>query len=326
MAVPVLDIRPLFAEHLPARAAFDHQLGEVLEQVGAAVLSHLPAAAQPSQARSAQLNAFFELPYDEKMALALKRTDPTSKRMWRGYMNHRQNDLLLNEMYDIGRNPAVTEPADFVGFAMITEATPFPESAAASWHTAVAEYYSAYYCLSQALVRSLARYLGKDPDHAEQRFNNHNSTLRLLNYPVPPTKQDYAEKGVEIHEHEGQARAQIGIPHTDAAGLSFLWQTPGGGLQVQTRDQRWVDVPRVSGGVSLHCGECFGLMTADRMPATPHRVLSTGQARQAVGFFLEPGIGESVDPWPGIGQPDPTPDPDRRYGPWILKRYGYIKG
>jgi isopenicillin N synthase-like dioxygenase len=324
MTIPVLDITPLLEVRTSSRDALDQQLGQALEQLGAAVLTGLPEDAAVSREKCAVLNAFFDHPIEEKMALALNRTEPSSKRMWRGYMNHRKNDLLLNEMYDVGREPPVTGPNDFEGFKLVAERTPFPEHASAAWHEARERYYAAYFAVSLALVRSIARYLRKEPQHAEARFADHNSTLRLLNYPLPPAGKDYESEAVEHHEHEGQKRAQIGMPHTDAAGLSFLWQTPGGGLQAQDRQGHWQDVPRVSGAVSVHCGESFGLMTANRMPATPHRVLSTGQARQAVGFFLEPGIGASVDPWPDAGDPDPKPEPDRRYGPWILKRYGYI--
>lgn len=38
-------------------------------------------------------------------------------------------------------------------------------------------------------------------------------------------------------------------------------------------------------------------MTEDRFQATPHRVLGKGNARQSIGFFLEPNLHGSVKPF-----------------------------
>ena len=207
---------------------------------------------------------------------------------------------------------------------MIAEETPFPSSLPQSWHAAIAAYDHAMYEVSLSVVASLARYLGKDEAHAAARFAAHNSTLRLLNYPLPPSDKDYTTSNVDLHQDKGKVRAEIGNAHTDSAAISFLWQTPGGGLQAQARNGDWFDVPRVEGACSVHIGEALGAMTAAIMPATPHRVLSTGAARQAIGFFLEPAIHASVMEWPNKGEAETAVQPDHRYGPWILNRYGYI--
>ncbi|MEM7116941.1 MAG: 2OG-Fe(II) oxygenase family protein [Chloroflexota bacterium] len=324
LAVPIINIEPLRNSPSAEREATDQALGDAAREVGAAVLTGLPEAAIVTMERAAQLNAIFELPYDEKMTVALNRTDPNAKRYWRGYMNRLNDGWIVNEMYDIGRKNAAIGSADFKGYDMIAEETPFPISLPQSWHAAIAAYDYAMYEVSLSVVAALARYLGKDEAHAAARFAQHNSTLRLLNYPLPPADKDYATSNVDLHQDKGKVRAEIGNAHTDSAALSFLWQTPGGGLQAQARNGDWLDVPRVEGGCSVHIGEAFGTMTADMMPATPHRVLSTGAARQAIGFFLEPAIHASVMEWPNKGEGETAVRPDDRYGPWILNRYGYV--
>lgn len=324
LTVPIIDIEPLRKPSSAARDAVDEALGQAAREIGAAVLTGLPEAAVLTMERAAQLNALFELPYDEKTTVALNRTDPASNRFWRGYMNRLNDGWIVNEMYDIGRKNAAIGAADFKGYQMIAEETPFPTSLPQSWHKAIAAYDQAMYEVSLSIVAALARHLGKDEAHAAARFAQHNSTLRLLNYPLPPADKDYATSNVDLHQENGQVRAEIGNAHTDSAALSFLWQTPGGGLQAQARNGDWLDVPRVDGACSVHMGEAFGTMTGDVMPATPHRVLSTGAARQAIGFFLEPGIHASVMPWPNKGEAETAVHPDHRYGPWILNRYGYV--
>ncbi|MEM7334730.1 MAG: 2OG-Fe(II) oxygenase family protein [Chloroflexota bacterium] len=322
--VPIIDIRPLQSPPSPERDTIDQQLGVAGKEIGAAVLTGLPETAVLTIKRAAQLNAFFELPLKEKMALALNRTDPSSNRYWRGYMNRLNSGWIVNEMYDIGRQKAAIGVNDFKGYEMIAEETPFPINMPQSWLEDILAYDQTMFEVSLLIIRSLARYLGKAEEHAVARFTNHNSTLRLLNYPLPPTSKDYVDSTVDMHQHNGQTRAEIGNAHTDAACLSFLWQTPGGGLQAQARNGEWLDVPRLEGACSVHMGEAFGTMTDDVMPATPHRVLSTGAARQAIGFFLEPAIHASVTPWPNLGEAEAPIKPSERYGPWILNRYGYV--
>ena len=84
LAVPIINIKPLRNPPSAQRDATDQALGNATREVGAAVLTGLPEAAILTMERAVQLNAIFELPYDEKMTVALNRIDPNAKRYWRG--------------------------------------------------------------------------------------------------------------------------------------------------------------------------------------------------------------------------------------------------
>ena len=113
--------------------------------------------------------------------------------------------------------------------------------------------------------------------------------------------------------------------HTDAAGVSLLWQAQPG-LQAQSRDGIWRDVPPVANCISVHLGDVLEIMTDGRVPATPHRVLDKGCARQSIGFFLEPALGAKLS---AVQPEDPPVVIDEEaargtYGWHLLRRmHGY---
>jgi isopenicillin N synthase-like dioxygenase len=113
------------------------------------------------------------------------------------------------------------------------------------------------------------------------------------------------------------------VRHTDASGLSLLWQQQPG-LQAQAPDGTWRDVPTVPNTVSVHLGTVLELMTAGRVPATPHRVIDHGIARQSIGFFVEPGLATRLAP---IAEGDATPgDLSGTYGWHLQERFHAMRG
>ena len=142
---------------------------------------------------------------------------------------------------------------------------------------------------------SIGRAAGFTDEDLSSRFEGGNSTLRLLNYP--------ARSGDSIVVNElpdDRFGDDKGLPlatgrHTDAAGVSLLWQGQPG-LQAQAPDGTWRDVPRLENCISVHLGTVLEIMTNGRVPATPHRVIDQGTPRQSVGFFLEPALGAQLAP------------------------------
>jgi hypothetical protein len=115
--------------------------------------------------------------------------------------------------------------------------------------------------------------------------------------------------------------------HTDVAGVSLLWQREPG-LQAQSADRTWHDVPMLPNTVSVHLGTVLQLMTDGRVPATPHRVVDHGQHRQSVAFFVEPGLGTRLAPLQRHTEPDEAPDPagPGTYGWHLQERFSQMEG
>ena len=118
--------------------------------------------------------------------------------------------------------------------------------------------------------------------------------LRLLHYPpIPKTSPS---------DLYGSA------PHTDFGCLTILAQDEIGGLQVQTREGEWIDVPKLEGSFVVNVGDMLSRYTNGLLRSTPHRVINkSGKERFSCPFFFDPHTNAVVQPLKGTGKPKFSP-------------------
>lgn len=110
--------------------------------------------------------------------------------------------------------------------------------------------------------------------------------LAMFHYPPNPA----SKKGQEVW---GVGR------HTDYGMLTILLQDDVGGLQVETEDGSWIDVPPVPGSFVVNIGDMLEIWTSGAFKAKPHRVkVSPTKPRLSVAMFYEPGFDCVVSPIP----------------------------
>tara|TARA_B100000073_G_C23705907_1_gene562283 strand:- start:527 stop:1459 length:933 start_codon:yes stop_codon:yes gene_type:complete len=118
--------------------------------------------------------------------------------------------------------------------------------------------------------------------------------LRLLHYP-PISKNSPSDL-------YGSA------PHTDFGCLTILAQDEIGGLQVQTREGEWIDVPKLEGSFVVNVGDMLSRYTNGLLRSTPHRVINkSGKERFSCPFFFDPHTNAIVQPLKGTGKPKFSP-------------------
>ena len=118
--------------------------------------------------------------------------------------------------------------------------------------------------------------------------------LRLLHYP-PISKNSPSDL-------YGSA------PHTDFGCLTILAQDEIGGLQVQTREGEWIDVPKLEGSFVVNVGDMLSRYTNGLLRSTPHRVINkSGKERFSCPFFFDPHMNAVVQPLKGTGKPKFSP-------------------
>jgi isopenicillin N synthase-like dioxygenase len=71
------------------------------------------------------------------------------------------------------------------------------------------------------------------------------------------------------------------------------------GLQIQTRDGRWLDAQQIDGAILVNTGEFLNRWTNGRFLATPHRVVTPKRDRYSIAFFFNPT-------WDTLATPLPT--------------------
>jgi isopenicillin N synthase-like dioxygenase len=231
---------------------------------------------------AAAARAFFDLPAEEKLALAEGEPTPglpayrplRSESLAASLGQRRPGDL--KESLDWG--PAVPGygwPERPVGLGRLFE-----------------EYFGALGGLGGRLRRLFALALGLSEDWFDEAFRDHSSSMRVVNYP-----------NVGGRVEPGQLRAGA---HTDYGCMTILrTENAPGGLQVQTRAGSWLDVEAVPHSFVVNLGDMMARWTNDRWPATLHRVAvpppdrRPGSRRQTIVFFHDPRSDALIDCIPG---------------------------
>jgi isopenicillin N synthase-like dioxygenase len=279
VAVPVIDISGDRPRVIDAVGRACSEIGFLIV-VGHGVPEELVAAT------AAAARAFFDLPDEEKLALAdgqptlgLPAYRPLrSERLAASLGQATPGDL--KESLDWG--PAVP------GFG-------WPERPP-KLRAVFEDYYAALSGLGERLRRLFALALELDEDWFEEKFRDHSSSMRVINYPAP-----------EADPEPDQLRAGA---HTDYGCMTILrTEDAPGGLQVQTRVGEWSDVHAVPGSFVVNLGDMMGRWTNDRWTATLHRVVvpppdrRAGSRRQTIVFFHDPRPDAVIDCIPGCGEP-----------------------
>ncbi len=294
--VDTIDISALFAGEGPARDACDAALWAGLKRTGAVVITGYPDADKVDDRARAGLT-LFDQPDEVRAPLHSKLTSPANTHWYRGYHPCTGERLLQNDFFDMGPSEPAAGP-DLPGIDVFTENTPLPDAEALpGWAEGMRAHYSHLNTVAQHMIRSIGRSAGFDEAIIRARFDGEHSTLRLLSYGAGAVSPHPADDGTQLSAGR----------HTDASGLSLLWQdTPG--LQAEGQDGVFRDIPIRPNAISVHVGDAMTRLTGGVVPATPHRVLACDGPRRSVGFFLEPALSAAVTPAQETRDPVPVQD------------------
>ena len=319
-----IDIASLAGPASPARDRLDRAIGEALETDGRFLAIGFPGMAG-LDARIGRLFAFFDQPEPLRAQLATETYRPGSGRLYRGYsQNLGEGDWAHNEMLDFGPEPSVTGPK-LPGMSVLTEPNIYPQpEPVPGWNADMKHVYRTMMDAGQATFAALARYLGLDEAQIARFFAASNSTLRFLKYHERPEGLSVRAGGIKPDGTQSEPDDRLDLvagQHTDATAISLLWQGEPG-LQTQTRDGRWQDVPLIADCLSIHLGDIMHLFTDGRVEGTLHRVLDLGGPRRSAGFFFEPALGAPLTSlMPGKGDLSAE-----TYGGYLLRRIKGYKG
>jgi isopenicillin N synthase-like dioxygenase len=126
------------------------------------------------------------------------------------------------------------------------------------------------------VLKAIARYLKIDEDYFEDAVKDGNSVLRALHYPpqTEPTGQ---------HIRAGA--------HEDINAITLLLGAEEAGLELLTRDKRWIPVSPRPGELVINIGDMLQRLTNGKLRSTTHRVVNpapdrASKARYSMPFFL----------------------------------------
>ncbi len=288
--IPLVDLR----DHLSTgrRRAFVRALGQGLEAFGfVAVRGHgispnLLAVAYDTASKA------FALPDAVKRGYET----PEDGRQ-RGYtsfgVEHAKDVELpdLKEFWHVGRSLAPTHPLHRSGDV---PANLFPHE--------VPDFALVYEALFQdlelfanRLLEAVAEYLEQPTGYFADMVRDGNSVLRVIHYP----------------QVEGSLQGAVrAAAHEDINLLTVLPASTRPGLEVKTRDGRWMPVNTPPDVMICDTGDMMELLTAGRIKATIHRVVNPeghDGGRLSMPFFLHPHPDHVLEPLvAGYAEPRPT--------------------
>ena len=234
---------------------------------------------------------FHSLPLSEKMKVALDDNH-------RGY-------IAINTSTDVNSKFAeVKKPNQSASFMMMREdkaqiadvylsgPNQWPEIV--GFRETLEKYTSQMTRLGEKLIRLALMSVGIEDLGILNSFETPTIWLRLLHYPPIPKSSPKDLYG--------------SAPHTDFGCLTILTQDGIGGLQVQTKNGDWIDIPKVEGSFVVNVGDMLHRLTNGLLRSTPHRVINkSGQERFSCPFFFDPHVNTNIQPLQGTGKPKFSP-------------------
>ena len=234
---------------------------------------------------------FHSLPLSEKMKVVLDDNH-------RGY-------IAINTSTDVNSKLAeVKKPNQSASFMMMREdkaqisnvylsgPNQWPEIA--GFRETLEKYTSQMTKLGKKLMKLSLMSAGIKDHSILNSFETPTIWLRLLHYPPIPKSSPKDLYG--------------SAPHTDFGCLTILTQDGIGGLQVQTKNGDWIDIPKVEGSFVVNVGDMLHRLTNGLLRSTPHRVINkSGQERFSCPFFFDPHVNTNIQPLQGTGKPKFSP-------------------
>lgn len=172
------------------------------------------------------------------------------------------------------------------------------------------EYYSAMDKLGKTLMHLFALGLDLPEDWFDSSFDKHMSVLAVTNYP------DQASAPTE-----NQLRCGA---HTDYGALTILKsENKPGGLEVMSKDGKWLSVPMVPGTYVINLGDLMARWTNDRWVSNLHRVanpprdLAMDSRRQSLICFFHPNYDAKIECLPSCTNAQGSP----KYPPVRTREY-----
>jgi len=141
----------------------------------------------------------------------------------------------------------------------------------------VTNYYNNMSKLATKILEIFALSLNMPQNWFEDKIKCHQSALRLLNYPHVDT---YEPNKIRCSQH------------SDYGILTILKQDNTGGLQVQSKNNSWIDIKSPQECFIINIGDLFKRWTNDKWKSTVHRVVNpqikngVNNRRQSIAFFF----------------------------------------
>lgn len=304
-SVPLVDLHDYTKGTPEKKAAFVNLLGEALRTFGFVRIRNHGVDQKEIERTYEQFERLFRLDTETK------RKYEVDKAGQRGYVSfgkeHAKNQKVgdLKEFWHVGQEIASTHPL-------------YPVYGPNVWPTELPDLKPASLAVFKGLERCALTLLGALADYfqiAHDTFDgmvqDGNSILRAIHYPPLMPGDDPTAVRAAAHE--------------DINLITLLCEARGSGLEILTRDGKWLAVDTLEGEIVVDAGDALARITNDFIPSTTHRVVNppgdNNVSRFSMPFFVHPQPGVVLDVLPCCVTPEkPKKYPPITAGDFLIQR------
>ncbi len=301
--IPEIDVSALFDGKAGSdREGVDQRIREAACEAGFMTIVGTPFGEATGRRTRESLLRVFRIPEPEQRALWKKNFAAANPNLYRGWFPLESGESRSREGFEVGPDLVRELPEDGQR-DLLYGASVFPrEKTLPGWREDAARYYHAMEAIGYALLASLSRGIGISETIFRDAFHHGISTLRLLRYPGRDPRETVPPELEHAFTTWNGERAELVCgAHVDSGLVTILGQCGVAGLQAQSADGVWLDIPPTEDGYVINFGGLLARWTGGRVRATKHRVLSSGGERFSIPFFFEPRPDTLIAPLPIAG-------------------------
>ena len=251
--------------------AFSEELGQSFVDYGFAIVRDHGIPQELIDRAEALSKQFFALPEDVKRKYLIAGSGGARGYTAFGVETAKGAQAFdLKEFWHVGRELAPGHP-----FRDVMADNIWPDEVAGFKETYLA-LYDAFDEAGVKVLRAIARFLQVDEDYFTDTVRDGNSVMRLLHYPAQ-------DEPTGNHIRAGA--------HEDINTITLLLGAEEAGLELKTKDGRWIPVSPKPGELVINIGDMLQRLTNGVLRSTSHRVVNpapdrASHARYSMPFFL----------------------------------------
>lgn len=273
--VPCVNVRQFTDGSPRERSEFVTVFGKGLQEFGFVVVEGHGVSAPLIQQAYAKLHTFFALSEEVK-----KSYEPAGGHGQRGYTGFgkehakHSNKGDLKEFWHVGRE-------EFTNQTIAKTYAPnlWADNHVAGFKDTFLKLYNDLDIFARTLLEATSLYLGLPGQTLPRMIENGNSILRALHYPAVSDGQAIS----------GAVRAAA---HEDINFITILCEATESGLELLTRDGKWLSVESTTGQMVVDSGDMLSRICNNIIPSTTHRVINPpgakNVARYSMPYFVHP--------------------------------------
>lgn len=273
VSIPAVDLDQFRNGSEEEKRAFANALGKAYHEVGFVAVKNHGISDELINGYYDSVKRFFELPVADKEKYEIE-----SLAGQRGYTSFGREHAKgsdapdLKEFWQTGQylDGEVSNKLEYPDNVLVNEIPEFNDLSE--------QLFKSFETTGALLLKSIAKYLDLEEDYFDSQIRNGNSILRAIHYPPI------------VGEPKSSLRAE---QHEDINLITLLVGASAQGLELLTREDKWLPVTAPDGHIIVNVGDMLQRLTNNKLRSTTHRVVNPPRelwhtSRYSIPFFLHP--------------------------------------